>query len=208
MKKNREESDLTKYFKSKPLISVPAKKIIISPNESLAQVYYIHRGNIRQYGVTNLGEEINLHYHGPGSFVPLLLILGEISSRYTFETLDEAMLYKASTNDVLDLINNDSRLLKFFVSKFANAAEGLAKRIELASQHRQSDQVLELLKYFGSKYGKKDKKGTVINFKLTHQDLANWLGVARETVTRQLKSLEISGQISYKKQIYCIHSYK
>ena len=47
----------------------------------------------------------------------------------------------------------------------------------------------------GVHFGKDGREGTLIRMRLTHQDIAHYASVSRETVTRLLDKLKKSGEI-------------
>lgn len=53
-----------------------------------------------------------------------------------------------------------------------------------------------LLEWLASKFGRKIKQGKLIDFKLTHQELAEAVGSTRITVTKTLNQFEREGLIS------------
>jgi CRP/FNR family transcriptional regulator len=55
--------------------------------------------------------------------------------------------------------------------------------------------IMALLENLQEIYGVKDQRGTIINLKLTHSQIASYASLSRETVTRTLKKLEAEGQI-------------
>lgn len=67
--------------------------------------------------------------------------------------------------------------------------------VKLFSFSDADDRIRAALNIFCHKFGTKDKRGTIINIKLTHQNLANFAAVSRETVSRfighMIKSEEI-----------------
>jgi CRP-like cAMP-binding protein len=55
--------------------------------------------------------------------------------------------------------------------------------------------LIKFLSWLAKKFGRQIEIGYLIDFKLTHQDLAEILGVTRVSVTRSLKQLEEQGII-------------
>ncbi len=54
-------------------------------------------------------------------------------------------------------------------------------------------------------YGEKAPEGTVLNIKLTHQDISEMTGLARETVTRVMDKLQKQKEIIVlKKRFICL----
>lgn len=55
--------------------------------------------------------------------------------------------------------------------------------------------LLKLLPWLSKRFGCEDQQGRLITLRLTHQDIADLLGVTRVTVTRLLNQLEEQGRI-------------
>jgi len=55
--------------------------------------------------------------------------------------------------------------------------------------------ILKLFSWLGKKIGKETPNGQLIDVRLTHQDIADILGISRVTVTRNLNQLEKQGRI-------------
>jgi CRP/FNR family transcriptional regulator len=58
---------------------------------------------------------------------------------------------------------------------------------KLLSLPRAEDRIRAALKLLCTNHGTKDKRGMIILCKLTHQDIADYASVSRETVTRFLR---------------------
>lgn len=72
---------------------------------------------------------------------------------------------------------------------FLKVTQRLAKRIMMLAQH----------------YGRRTEKGIRISTYLSQEDLANMLGVSRESVNKTLKSFQASGAISYRNGYLVVH---
>nr|WP_242041824.1 helix-turn-helix domain-containing protein [Alkalinema sp. FACHB-956] len=57
------------------------------------------------------------------------------------------------------------------------------------------ERLVRLLVWLSDRFGEESSLGAVINFRLTHQDIADLLGTTRVTVTRLLNQLEKQGTI-------------
>lgn len=55
--------------------------------------------------------------------------------------------------------------------------------------------VRAILNLISSQYGVKDMRGTIISLKLTHEDIAGYASVSRETVTRLISRFLKGGEI-------------
>jgi CRP/FNR family transcriptional regulator len=67
--------------------------------------------------------------------------------------------------------------------------------IKILSFDNAEHRVMAVLDRLQELYGVFDDRGVIINVKLTHQQIASYASVARETVTRVLNRLEKEGVI-------------
>jgi CRP-like cAMP-binding protein len=63
----------------------------------------------------------------------------------------------------------------------------------IRSHRRVEEMLLNLLTWLSKKFGREVKQGRLIELRLTHQDLAEFLGTTRVTITRLLKQFEQQG---------------
>jgi len=70
------------------------------------------------------------------------------------------------------------------------------QELELIKAYKNVDVMLiKLLAWLGKKFGKKTSEGILIDLRLTHQELADILGVTRVPITKCLNQLEAQGII-------------
>lgn len=65
----------------------------------------------------------------------------------------------------------------------------------IRSYKRVDEMLFKLLIWLGKKFGREVTQGHLIDFRLTHQDIAELLNTTRVTITRTLKQLEQQGLI-------------
>ncbi|MBD2312802.1 Crp/Fnr family transcriptional regulator [Desertifilum sp. FACHB-1129] len=78
---------------------------------------------------------------------------------------------------------------------FLNYLQHTQELMMIRSNRRAEDTLLKLLNWLANKFGSEVGNGYLINCKLTHQDLAEFSGLTRVTVTRILSNLEQQGLI-------------
>ncbi len=94
------------------------------------------------------------------------------------------------------------------VSRFAAGLVGLSDRIEKLTLWGTTAKVASLLVYLASRFGETEGKEVVIQVPFTHKDVAQWLGITRETASRQIGKIEKKGLISYRNRLIVIKNLK
>lgn len=67
--------------------------------------------------------------------------------------------------------------------------------MEIIRSRQAESSILRLLAWLGNRFGQEVEAGKLIDLRLTHQDIADLLGITRVTVTRLLKTFEQQGII-------------
>lgn len=64
--------------------------------------------------------------------------------------------------------------------------------------------ILKLLAWLAKRFGQEVKQGKLIELRLTHQDIADLVGLTRVTVTRLLSDLEKQGMIQRQERYFIV----
>ncbi|MCA1992234.1 MAG: Crp/Fnr family transcriptional regulator [Coleofasciculus sp. S288] len=67
--------------------------------------------------------------------------------------------------------------------------------LSILHQHSVYERLWRLLKWLSRHFGQMVAQGTLLNLRLTHQDIAETIGTSRVTVTRLINQLEREGKI-------------
>lgn len=168
--------------------------IVLRPGEQVSHLYLLRQGAVRQY--VRVGEgEVTIHIYREGAVVPLALVLAGVKNRFYFEAMGPVTVRRTAVGVGLRKIEDDEMVLKELLRRFAQATLGLATRIEYVLGERSGRRVAGLLVYLAERFGEKRGGKTVIKLALTQREIASWVGLARETVSRELKRLKAKGLI-------------
>lgn len=193
-------SNYTTSEKTKPKIRFFKKgTVILDPGKNLDSVWFIRKGIVRQYIVTETGEEITIHFFRPGAIFPLMLVLANLPNRFSFQATTNLEVQEFSSQKILQVLVNNPKLLFEIASKFALGLNGLSQRIEILSTKNTKRKIYLLLDYFVKQFGQTNNSEVKIDLPLTHAEIATWIGVRRETVSRELSHLTKLGILESKK---------
>jgi CRP-like cAMP-binding protein len=195
---NELQEKLEKFFHQYPRIELSTKKTIIMPREEIRYIYYLEKGNVKQYAGTLKGEDIIFHMFSPQSYFPVMLLLSNMPNQYYFESMRDTILYKAPAKAVVDFIKSDNDVCFDLVTRLSTGLSKSFIKLESILYHDAYYKVLSVLEYLATKLGKSDEGLTLIDIPLTHYDIASWTGLQRETATRQLEKLIKNDFIRYK----------
>lgn len=171
-----------KFFSSFPAKNIKKGLIIYRPEDSISNIYYLVSGNVRQYVISKEGAEFNVHIYKPGSFFPIALVLGDIENRFYFEAANNIRVKVAPTDEVIKFLKANPKVLMNLTKRLSRGLNGILIRFEQDKSSKVEERLLSLLTYLSRNFPNEPTP--------THQDLSSWLGVSRETVSRNIKKLK------------------
>lgn len=183
------------FFDQYTLLTFTKNQIIISPEEEITSIYLLKKGLVRMYIISEEGEEATIHVFRSGSFFPIMLSFSSRPNKYYFEAVEDMKVVKAPAKEVTEFIKSNPDVLFDLTTRFADAITGLMLRIEQLVSQGAYPKIVSLLLYLTDTFGEKIDEGTKIKLQFSHDDIAAWVGVARETVSRQIEKLQQKGLI-------------
>jgi CRP/FNR family cyclic AMP-dependent transcriptional regulator len=181
----------------------PKGTMLFSEGDESDNFYVICSGKVNVGKNDEEGREIILTMLGPGEyFGEMALMDGEPRSAFvmTKEATELLVITKKDFNNLL--LANPGIMFNFLI--------GLQKRLREANKRLESlalmdvyGRVARLLTYLAGS----SEPGSVVEDKLTHQEIASMVGASREMVSRVLKDLTTQGYISIRKKRVTIHKH-
>ncbi|MBE9505013.1 MAG: Crp/Fnr family transcriptional regulator [Proteobacteria bacterium] len=171
------------------------KEFVFSAGDKAETIYILKEGRIKISRFSEEGRELTIDMLDPGDFFGELVLAGEEERETCAEALEDSYICAISRKNFEDFVSKRPAL-SFKITKWIG---GRLKRIEnrfesMIFQDVHS-RVMATLQDLGMKYGVPVQDGILITVKLSHQEIANLIGAARETVTLELNSLKDSGEI-------------
>lgn len=196
------QEKIRKFFSVYPVSNYKKGEIIIKPIGKINDNYYLQKGLVRMYILSEEGEEITLHIFRPGTFFPIMLSMNNVSNKYYFEAMDKVEIRKAPLENVIRFLHEDTEVLYDLASRFASAINGFLLRIESMTFEEAYRKMANLFIYLADRFGERQDEDIVIKIPLGHKDIANWIGIRRETVSRQFEKMQKDGiVVSSNKQL-------
>jgi CRP/FNR family transcriptional regulator len=141
------------------------------------------------------GRAITIHIFYPKACFSLLQFVSVLVPKYDYVALQASTARQIPLQDFQDFLQHDSTTCFYFFERMLRGTLGLMKRIESLQSLSALEQVASLLLYFARHFGEKRSFAEMgfkelTSFIVTHQELANWLGLSRENTSIQMKKLE------------------
>ncbi len=198
------ERKLHTFFSHYPQHHFKKGETIIASSDKITHVYLLEEGLVQQRIITQEGEEVSVHLFKPLSYFPMMVVMSEEENEFDFVALQNLLLYKAPTEEVLAFLNNNHDVLFDLAKRFAQGINGLTRKIVTLSYTDSHAKVASFIYYFASRLGILEDGYIRFPIHVTHADIASWIGISRETVSRHFVILERKGFISYEDEFILV----
>lgn len=158
-------------------------------------IIIIHEGSAKAYKTTSDGREQILYVFTEGDFFGEQNLFRNHYSSYSVEALQILKTCHLSKTQFQELLYHYPEIAVKIIDELGNRMSRLENVLQSMGVRNVDNRIGETLLEFASKYGRKETAGTVIHLPLSREGIANYLGVARETLSRKLSQLESDGVI-------------
>jgi CRP/FNR family cyclic AMP-dependent transcriptional regulator len=170
-------------------------EIILHEEYTNEFMYAILDGEAKVVQTTDEGKEIIITVHQAGDFFgELSLIDGKTAPAAVIATKDSIIAF-ISKKDFFSLLFSQSQMLESLLQLFCSRIRECLKKIQILNFNNAAQRIKMLFLMLSETYGEKTEKGTILKIKLIHQDIADMIGLTRETVTRVLDKWQKGGEI-------------
>jgi CRP/FNR family cyclic AMP-dependent transcriptional regulator len=169
--------------------------------------YVVKTGTVKTYNISPLGEEQLISLSSEYDILPEAWFLGEASVAYYFyEAFTDCTVYAIPRDELVKKVNSSPEFANHLLKRFMRLYVGASVHINALEQPRSRDKLVHLLHYLMMRFGNESSREKCrIELRLTHQTLANMLGVTRETIATEIARLRREKVVDYKQQTYIIN---
>ncbi|MDS1002344.1 Crp/Fnr family transcriptional regulator [Clostridium sporogenes] len=164
--------------------------IIFTEGNMANTLYFINEGNIKLYKYTKDGKEQILHVLSEGEFFGELDLIKPSKYGFNSKAIVNSKICTLTKDEMKDII---MRKPEIGIKVLETVGERVSK-IENLVQNLATNDVDSRLAYLlidlMERYGEIIEKNISIKSPLSREDMANYIGVTRETISRKLKKFE------------------
>ncbi len=165
------------------------KEIIYFPEEASNTIYFLKKGKIKIYRLSEDGKTTTLHLLGPGEIFGESAILGQDTHDNIAEVVEDAMVCAMDKRDFQDMMEKSPQLT-MSVNKFIGwRLRKIQAHVEDLVFKNAKERIIAFLHRYVETFGKKMVDGWMVRPFLTHQEIADLTATARQTVNQVLNEL-------------------
>lgn len=160
---------------------------LFEAGEEFSGLYAVKSGSFKSVLSTSEGEEQIVGFHLPGEMIGFDGY--EAAHTVSIVSLEASMVCKVPTDDLSFLISEFKGVASHVHGMIANDLKAHNAILLLIAQKTAEDRILCFLKNVGDRYKKRGYSATEFSLSMPRGDIANFLGMAPETVSRLFSRL-------------------
>ena len=171
------------------------KEVLYLPGDAGDRIYLLKRGVVKISTLTDDGKEIILALMRPGEVFGEEAVLEDAPRDHMAEAYEDALICVITRQDFMGILRAHpemafkvTKLVGFRLKTLRSRVEGLLFK---GAPARLAQTLLDLAR----DHGVKDAEGVLLPLRLSQQDLANLIGVTRESVNLALADFRSRGLI-------------
>ena len=169
--------------------------LIIMEDDSLESLIIVNKGSVKVYSYTPEEREQILYIFTEGDFFGERYLMKSRKSDYYVEALEDTEVCMVQKNDFEKLLAEKPGIGLKIIEELSTRLERLEDAVRNMGTKTVESRVGAILLEFAGKYGIEQKDGILVELPLSREGIANYIGLARETVSRKLGLLQDEGII-------------
>lgn len=194
------KSKVKEFFNKYPVKNFNRGEVILSPDQGNRAIFFLQTGYVKQYSVSKDGRIKAVNIFKPGAFFPIILALAKFDNKFYFEAIGKVTVYKAPVGEVLKLIINDNQIIADLCRRFMIGVDGILNILQSIMYETSRKKLASFILMLWYRFGSSSNNNYRIDIPLTHQDIASFTGMIRETVSFEMKKLQKEGIIADNKR--------
>ena len=170
-------------------------ELIVMEESHLENLIIIDKGKVKVFCYTIEGKEQILYILDQGDFFGEKNLLNKQSSTYNVEALEATHICMINKNDFQKLLITYPTIGIKIIEELCNRMDKIENAVQNMSTKNIEWRINSLLIEFAERYGRTHSKGIMVELPLSREGMANYIGTARETVSRKLSLLKDKGII-------------
>ncbi len=161
-----------------------------------ACLYVVMSGRVKIYGSSTQGRSKTFAFLEPGDFFGEMSLIDEEVRSASASALDDTVLIMLKGEDYRKLILSRPSIGLAVLKTLSIRLRRANKEIEALSFNNVLGRIAQILLDLADRYGKKTDEGIRIDMPLSHKELAEMAGTAREVISRVISRFKRMGCVS------------
>ena len=169
-------------------------QVILSPDGPPERIHILKKGRVRVYRMTPDGKQLTLDIYDKGTILGDMRLLGQDSIPEAYaQTVDAAVICTITPDELRRLIERHPIVGVNIISHLSRRLQEAERELEAMAYQRVGQRLARKLTDLAARFGVQTVRGTLIQARLTQQELAEMIGTTRETLAHTLSDFRNRG---------------
>lgn len=197
----------TEFISDYPSQTFKKGETILLKNEKPTAVYIIESGLVKTYTITSSGYERVITIDRRGEDFPIGFATGLLdSSQFFYEAFTKCTIRLVPREKYLQHITTNMQSMYKQHVRTTSLLISTLSRVQALEQPTAGRKIAYTLLYVASRFGVILRPTKQLRISITQQEIANSLGLSRETANVELKKLETLKLISHSRKSYTLYT--
>jgi len=167
---------------------------ILAPDDPPDRIHIIKKGRVRVYRMSPDGKQLTLDIYEKGTILGDMGLLGQdrLPEAYA-EAIDDGVICTISPDELRRLIERYPIVGVNVIRHLSRRLQSAERELEAMAYQRVDQRLARKLLDLGQRFGVVTERGTLIQARLTQQELAEMVGTTRETLAHTLGDFKRRG---------------
>lgn len=186
--------------------SFAKKRTILFQGEVPRAVFVLQKGLVKVYGITSTGDQRTVTLLTEGDVFPMSWVFNKSPvCVYYYEALTDCTVIAVAKDEYYRMLNADRALKEQVYENYLSHYIAATMHVYALEQSHAQDKLAYILQYLAARFGERMPDGRYkVNLRLSHQDIAEMVGITRETTAVELHRLKEKGLIDYQQFTYYV----
>ncbi len=167
-------------------------------------VYLIKSGKLKLIQNTEEGREIIINIIGPGDVLGETALFQEQEMTFSAVAIEDVRLCAFNRSDLEMIVQRNPEFAVKIISHLARKLNAAMQQVSEVSGASVKEKLLRLLLRLANEYGKITSDMTIIELKITQQEMGSMIGASRVKVSQVLRELKAAGILGNNGKYYMI----
>jgi len=168
----------------------PARAVLYIEQQESRGVFILCSGKVKLSITSSAGRALITRLAKPGEVLGLMATMSGTPYEVTAETIYPSQVMFVRRDDFLRLVAKYPEMQQAVIKEFATLYTGACEQLRTVGLAASAREKLARLLLGWCADGKQTNQGTQITVPLTHEEIAEFAGITRETVTRILNEFK------------------
>lgn len=195
---------LRKFFANSKPTFYKKGDIVLRAGAAHSGAFFLKKGFVKDSCFSNDGREFTLFIFKSGDLFSYNWIFNELPNEHAFRAMSDCIIYEKKREELVEYLKANPDVLFRIGQKISVRLRGVLQRIESMAFGSASQRVISTIKLLAERFGTENSQGFTIPITFTQKDIAELIGISRETTSIEIKKLIDKGLLRRKKGHYIV----